>query len=62
MVRGLGIKLKKLRMMIEEAPAEAKNIFVSQYAEMILNKVAKPFNGTFIGLMYILQGFRIYFV
>ena len=32
-----------------------------QYAERILNKIAKAINETFAGLKLMLQGFRIYF-
>ena len=37
-------------------------INVSQCAERISNKIAKPLNETFTGLMCMLQGFRIFFV
>ena len=36
--------------------------YVPQYAERILNKIAKAINETFAGLKLMLQGFRIYFV
>ena len=32
---------------------------ISQFAEQILNKIAKSFNETFTGLKFMLQGFRI---
>ena len=35
---------------------------ISQYAEWILNKIAKATNETFTGLKCMLQGFRICFV
>ena len=35
---------------------------VTQCAERILNKIAKPLNETFIGLKFMAQGFRICFV
>ena len=37
------------------------NQHITQCAEIILNRIAKPLNETFTGLMYILQEFRIYF-
>ena len=45
----------------------SKNIYIdpiniTQCAERILNKISKPLNETFTGLMCILQGFRICFV
>ena len=33
----------------------------TQYAERILNKIAKAINETFAGLKFMLQRFRIYF-
>ena len=36
--------------------------FLSQCAEWILDKIAKPLNETFTGLKCMLQGFRICFV
>ena len=42
-------------------PEEVLRTDSSQYAERILNKIAKPFNETFTGLKCMLQGFRICF-
>ena len=47
----------KLRLRMEH-----EKLTKSQYAERILNEIAKPFNENFARLKCMLQGFRICFV